>query len=96
MKAFGGAFYPIMAIRKKYHDGADRFPQDIAHTIKHEETHMKDQLWMGLVFWAIVYYTFYIIYGYRENPFERHARAVSDGETNYYLYGWRKYMKKKK
>lgn len=81
MKAHGGAFWPIMLIQDL----------DDANTIEHEETHMKSQLYLGLVPWLLLYVFFLIFDGYYLNPFEMYARAVANKVDNFTPYGWTKY-----
>lgn len=84
MKAAGGAFWPVMAIRS-----IDIIEDE--NTIKHEESHMKTQLSMLLLFWILPYLYFLLSHGYTDNPFERHARAVANGKKWKFL-GWIKYV----
>lgn len=88
MKAAGGAFWPVMAIRH-----IDIIEDE--DTVRHEESHMKTQLSMLLLPWIVVYGIFLLTHGYHENPFERHARAVAYGKKWEFL-GWTKYVRKTK
>ena len=81
MKALGGAFWPVMAIKVK----------DDIKTIKHEETHMIGQLLMLLLPWIVLYGMFHLLYGYNNNPFERWATAVENG-TKFHPYGFINYL----
>lgn len=83
MKALGGAAYPFLFIKDK----------EDKDTRKHEECHLKDQLTMLIIPWFILYGIFHLIYGYRNNPFERFAKAVEKGAEFKFL-GWTEFMKK--
>jgi len=91
MKAAGGAFWPVMAIRYVDKHGLPLPPQYIKDTIRHEEGHMFDQLLLLLVFFYLLYLIFWIFYGYQKNPFEVYARvvAITDEWTP---FGWWKYI----
>ena len=91
MKALGGAFWPVMAIRYVHKNGDPVTPGQLKETIKHEEVHMIDQLMLLLVLFYILYGLFWIIYGYQNNPFEAWASAIAHG-TKWRPYGWINYL----
>ena len=82
MKAYGGACWPIMAIRQH---------KDVAKTIRHEECHLKGQLSLGLLPWFLIYLYLLIRNGYYMNPMEQFARKVADGKDKWSFLGWIKY-----
>ena len=81
MKALGGAFWPIMRVQDK----------DDKATIKHEESHLKTALSLLLLLWGVLYLLLWLLYGYNNNPFERHARAVETG-LKWKFLGWFAYL----
>lgn len=91
MKAVGGAFWPIMAIRYHNKEGNPYPSFYTQEVIEHEEGHMKDQLIMLLIFWLILYVIFHVIYGYQKNPFEVWARVVAI-TNKWNWFGWIKYV----
>ena len=91
MKALGGAFWPVMAIRYKDRKGNTISAYDLKETIEHEEGHLFDQLILGLIGFWILYPIFHFTYGYQKNPFEVYARVVAI--TNEWKpFGWTKYV----
>jgi hypothetical protein len=52
-------------------------------TINHEKIHFQQQKELFIVFFYILYLIFYLIYGYKKNPFEK--EAYSNDEKEYYL-----------
>ena len=91
MKAQGGAFWPVMAIRYHREDGTPFPAWYTQEIIEHEEGHMYDQLMMLLIPWVILYLIFWAIYGYQKNPFEVWARVVAITDE-WKPFGWFKYL----
>lgn len=91
MRASGGAFWPVMAIKYKSLKGVPYPPEQIKNTIEHEEGHMLDQLLMLLIPWLLLYLIFWIFYGYQKNPFEVWARVVAITDE-WKPFGWFKYL----
>jgi len=81
MKALGGAVWPMVRIR----DITDE------KTLKHEEAHIKTEISLLMVIWGFLYLSFWIIYGYKRNPFEQYADAQEEGASWKFL-GWMFYL----
>ncbi len=81
------ALWPFIFVRSD-----EKFPKS---TEVHEKIHFKQQKELLLVFFLILYLILFVIYGYKENPFEREANANEHNED--YLntrkwYSWFKYF----
>ena len=82
------AIYPFLFIRK------DELKSFSRVSMRHEMIHFKQQLQLLIIPFYILYLVFWVIYGYRNIPFEREAYSNEDN-VNYkvQLWSWTRYFK---
>ncbi len=87
------AIYPFIFIRKDWYK---KVSADKLHTtLRHEKIHFRQQLELLLMGFYLLYLIFWIIYGYKEIPFEREAYASAE-DVDYLSkrkpFAWMKYI----
>jgi hypothetical protein len=80
MKYYGIAVWPFMFLKRI----------DRQSTINHEMIHFKQQLELLIIPFYILYGIFWIIKGYRKNPFEIEAFKYANTPHLRKPYGWLK------
>jgi len=86
------AIFPFIFVRAKYKD------TDLKETLNHEAIHFAQQKEMLIIFFYLLYFIFWIFYGYKNIPFEKEAYE-NEHNKDYLktrkLYSWWHYLKNK-
>lgn len=96
------AVWPFIFVRKDWLEDINSLSKDLGgerydRTVNHEKIHFRQQKELLLVGFYILYLIFWLIYGYRNIPFEREAYKNQD-DFDYLskrkLFAFLKYLKK--